>query len=129
MEFKINFELNDKKKLFEYWDDIIKNNIWSHGKYTELFEDKWSKFNDLYSLSFSSWSGAAEAVINYFKLSNETVLCPSNTFQATPMVSLNNGCKIKFVDCFCIAFTILGWQCPVLVTPIPLVKSIYLLLF
>ena len=37
MEFKINFELNDKKKLFEYWDDIIKNNIWSHGKYTELF--------------------------------------------------------------------------------------------
>lgn len=99
MKFKINFELNDKKKLFEYWDDIIQNNIWSHGKYTELFEDKWSKFNDLYSLSFSSWSGAAEAVINYFKLKDEIVLCPSNTFQATPMVSINNGCRIKFVDC------------------------------
>ena len=48
MKFKINFELNDKNKLFEYWDDIIKNNVWSHGKYTELFEEKWSKFNDLY---------------------------------------------------------------------------------
>jgi hypothetical protein len=24
MKFKINFDLNDKKKLFEYWDDIIK---------------------------------------------------------------------------------------------------------
>ena len=99
MKFKINFELNDKKKLFEYWDDIIKTNIWSHGKYTDLFEEKWSKFNDLYSLSFSSWSGAAEAVINYFKLKDEIVLCPSNTFQATPMVSINNGCRIKFVDC------------------------------
>tara|TARA_Y100000741_G_C18236035_1_gene551744 strand:+ start:255 stop:1217 length:963 start_codon:yes stop_codon:yes gene_type:complete len=99
MKFKINFELNDKKKLFEYWDDIIKTNIWSHGKYTDLFEEKWSKYNDLYSLSFSSWAGAAEAVLKYYKLENEIILCPSNTFQATPMVSMNNGCKIKFVDC------------------------------
>ena len=38
MKFKINFDLNDKKKLFDYWDDIIQNNVWSHGKYTELFE-------------------------------------------------------------------------------------------
>ena len=73
MKFKINFDLNDKKKLFEYWNDIIENNVWSHGKYTELFEEKWSKFNDLYSLSFSSWTGAAEAVLKYFKLEDEVI--------------------------------------------------------
>jgi hypothetical protein len=46
MKFKINFDLNDKKKLFDYWDDIIKNNVWSHGKYTEIFEEKWSVYNN-----------------------------------------------------------------------------------
>ncbi len=99
MKFKINFETKDKNKLFDYWNDIIENNVWSHGKYTKLFEEKWTKYNDLNSLTFSSWAGAAEAVIEYYKLKNEIILCPSNTFQATPMVSINNGCKIRFVDC------------------------------
>ena len=99
MKFKINFETKDKNKLFDYWNDIIENNVWSHGKYTKLFEEKWTKLNNLSSVTFSSWTGAAEAVIKYYKLENEIVLCPSNTFQATPMVSINNGCKLKFVDC------------------------------
>ncbi len=98
MKFKINFDTRDKKKLFEYWDDILTNNVWSAGKYSQLFEEKWSLYNNLPSVSFSSWTGAAEAVLKFFKLENEIVLCPSNTFQATPMVSINNGCKIKFVD-------------------------------
>ena len=108
MKFKINFDLNDKKKLFDYWDDIIKNNVWSHGKYTEIFEEKWSVYNNLDSVSFSSWAGAAEAVLKFYNLEGETILCPSNTFQATPMVTINNGSKIKFVDCnkddLCISF-------------------------
>ena len=99
MNFRINFEISDKKKLFKYWDDIIENNVWSAGKYTKIFEKKWSELNNLHSLSFSSWSGAAEAVIKYHKLENQLILCPSNTFQATPMVSINNGCTVKFVDC------------------------------
>ena len=108
MKFKINFDLDDKKKLFDYWDDIIKNNVWSHGKYTEIFEEKWSVYNNLDSVSFSSWAGAAEAVLKFYNLEGETILCPSNTFQATPMVTINNGSKIKFVDCnkddLCISF-------------------------
>jgi perosamine synthetase len=108
MKFKINFDLNDKKKLFNYWDDIIKNNVWSHGKYTEIFEEKWSIYNNLDSVSFSSWAGAAEAVLKFYNLEGETILCPSNTFQATPMVTINNGSKVKFVDCnkddLCISF-------------------------
>lgn len=99
MKFKINFDKRDKKNLYKYWDDILENNVWSHGKYTKLFEDKWSDYNNLSAVSFSSWTGAAEAVIKYFNLENQTILCPSNTFQATPMVSINNGCKVKFVDC------------------------------
>ena len=51
------------------------------------------------SISFSSWAGAAEATLKYFNLENETILCPSNTFQATPMVSKLNNIDVKFVDC------------------------------
>ena len=99
MEFKIGFDQKDKKRLFDYWDEIIKNNIWSEGKFTRNFEEKWTNYNELEAVSFSSWAGAAEAALKFFKIENEIILCPSNTFQATPMISKLNGNKIKFVDC------------------------------
>ena len=99
MKFKIAFDPNDKTKLFKYWDEIIENNIWSEGKYTKGFEEKWSTYNSLETVSFSSWSGAAEAALKFFKLENEIILCPSNTYQATPMLSKLNGANIKFIDC------------------------------
>ena len=85
--------------MFECWDEIIRNNVWSEGKFTREFEEKWSLHNSLNTVSFSSWAGAAEAVLKFFNLENKTVLCPSNTFQATPMVSKLNGSIIKFIDC------------------------------
>lgn len=108
IKFKIAFDKRGQKKLYNYFDQILKNNNWSHGKFTEYFEDKWSMYNNLYSVSFSSWTGAAEAILKYFKLENEMILCPSNTFQATPMITKLCGSKVKFVDCnkndLCISF-------------------------
>ncbi len=108
MKFKIGFEPEDKNKLFEYWNEILDNNIWSEGKFTKKLEESWSEHNSLSSISFSSWAGAAEATLKYFNLENETILCPSNTFQATPMVSKLNNINVKFVDCnkndLCISF-------------------------
>jgi perosamine synthetase len=49
--------------------------------------------------SFSSWSGAALAAMEFFKLKGKTVLCPSNTFMATPLSVLNAGAEVQFVDC------------------------------
>ena len=69
-----------------------------HGKYTDLFEEKWTKLNNLSSVTFQvglrSW-----CCNKILQIRKRNVLCPSNTFQATPMVSINNGCKLKFVDC------------------------------
>ena len=108
MDFKIGFEIEDKKKLFEYWNEILENNVWTEGKFTKKFEEDWSIYNSKKTISFSSWAGAAEAVIKYYNLKNQIILCPSNTFQATPMISKLNGAKIKFVDCnkndLCISF-------------------------
>ena len=39
IKFKINFDQKSKKKIYKYWDEIFKNNQWSHGKFTNLFEE------------------------------------------------------------------------------------------
>jgi dTDP-4-amino-4,6-dideoxygalactose transaminase len=99
MNFKIGFDKEDIKKLHEYWDKIIATQQWSEGKFTRMFEDKWSEYNQLHSVAFSSWSGAALAALEFFNVKDKIVLCPSNTFMATPLSVIKAGGKVEFVDC------------------------------
>ena len=69
MKFKIGFEPEDKKKVFNYWDDVFKSNIWSDGKYTKLLEEKWSLYNSLETLAFSvNYDSYMTYIISYFKV-------------------------------------------------------------
>ncbi len=108
MKFTIGFEREDKKKLYKYWDEIIENQQWSEGKFTETFEEKWSEYNQLHSVAFSTWSGAALSALEFFNVRGETVLCPSNTFMATPLSVIKAGGNVEFVDCnkndLCLSF-------------------------
>ena len=79
--------------------EIIDTQQWSEGKFTKLFEEKWSEHNQLSSVAFSSWAGAALAVLEFFNVSTRTVLCPSNTFMATPLSVIKAGGNVEFVDC------------------------------
>lgn len=99
MKFTIGFEKEDRKKLHQYWDRIIDTEQWSEGYFTEKFEEKWSEYNQAYAVSFSGWTGAALTALAYFNLQRKTVLCPSNTFMATPLSSVKSGCHVEFVDC------------------------------
>ncbi len=98
MNFSIGFDKRDLPKLHEAFDKIVASNKWTEGYYTELFENKWGQWNNLASVAFSSWSGAALAAMEFFKLIGKTVLCPSNTFMATPLAVLNAGAEVQFVD-------------------------------
>ena len=71
MKFTIGFEKEDAKKLHEYWDDIIENQQWSEGKFTGEFEEKWSEYNQLNSVSFSTWSGGCSSSIRVFQCKRE----------------------------------------------------------
>jgi len=108
MKFTIGFEREDAKKLHRHWDEIITNQQWSEGKFIKLFEEKWSAYNELPSVAFSSWGGAALAALEYFQIKNKIVLCPSNTFMATPLSVIKVGGKVEFVDCnkddLCLSF-------------------------
>lgn len=95
----MSFDKRDIPTLHEYWDQIIQSGKWTEGKFTQLFEEKWGAHNGLGSVAFSSWAGAAAAVMEYHSIKNSLVLVPSNTFMATPLSVLNAGGSIQFVDC------------------------------
>ena len=99
MKFKIGFDKRDKKIIIDYWNEVYDSQQWSEGPFTEKFEEKWSQYNSLESVSFSSWAGAALAALEYFNVRGKTVLCPSNTFMATPLSVIKAGGNIEFVDC------------------------------
>ncbi|MCI0449408.1 MAG: DegT/DnrJ/EryC1/StrS family aminotransferase [Chlorobi bacterium] len=98
MNFSIGFDKRDLPRVHEAFDKIVASNKWTEGYYTELFENKWSELNKLPSVAFSSWAGAALAAMEFYKLKGKTVLCPSNTFMATPLVTLQAGAEVQFVD-------------------------------
>ena len=99
MNFTIGFEKGDITKLHEHWDKIIVEQQWSEGRFTRMFEEKWSNYCELPSVSFSSWGGAALAALDFFEIKGKTVLCPSNTFMATPLSVIKAGGNVEFVDC------------------------------
>jgi dTDP-4-amino-4,6-dideoxygalactose transaminase len=99
MKFTIGFEKEDTKKLHEFWDAIITAQQWTEGKFTKTFEEKWAAYNQMPSVAFSSWGGAALTALEFFGLKGKTVLCPSNTFMATPWSAVKAGAKVEFVDC------------------------------
>lgn len=99
MKFTIGFEKEDAAKLHAYWDEIFASQQWTEAKFTKLFEGKWTAYNRLPSVAFSSWGGAALAALEFFKIRGKTVLCPSNTFMATPYSAIKAGARVEFVDC------------------------------
>ena len=108
---KLGFEKEDTKKLHKYWDEIIDKQQWSEGYFTQTFEEKWSEYNNLESVAFSSWGGAALAALEFFNIKEKTVLCPSNTFMATPLAAIKAGNRVEFVDCnkddLCLSYEVL----------------------
>jgi dTDP-4-amino-4,6-dideoxygalactose transaminase len=97
--FAIGFDRRDRKRLFELWDEVLESERWSEGAMVQRFESAWSAWNGLDAVAFNGWSGAALAALRWAGVRGETVLCPSNTFMATPLAALHAGARVEFVDC------------------------------
>jgi dTDP-4-amino-4,6-dideoxygalactose transaminase len=85
--------------LFELWADVLDSEQWSEGRMLDAFEQRWADWNGLPSVGLSSWAGGALAALEFAGVRGETVLCPSNTFMATPLAAINAGAAVEFVDC------------------------------
>jgi dTDP-4-amino-4,6-dideoxygalactose transaminase len=97
--FAIGFDERDRARLHRLWDEVLTSQRWTEGPMTDAFEAAWSGWNGLGSVAFSGWSGAALAALEFAGVRGETVLCPSNTFMATPLAVLGAGARVAFVDC------------------------------
>lgn len=97
--FKIGFDPRDIPRVMDAWRQIFDSQRWVEGAYTKLFEEKWAAWNGLPAVALSSWTGAAMACLDYFKIRGKTVLCPTNTFMATPLSVIRAGGRVVFGDC------------------------------
>jgi len=98
-QFAIGFDRRDRERLHELWDEVIDSERWTEGRLTSAFEAAWRGSNGLESVAFGSWAGGAMAALEFAGVRGETVLCPSNTFIATPLSILKAGARPEFVDC------------------------------
>jgi perosamine synthetase len=97
--FAIGFDPRDRARLHALIDEIIDSQRWSEGRLTERFEQAWEAHGGLRAVAMSSWTGGALAALDVAGVRGATVLCPSNTFMATPLAAIRAGAEVEFVDC------------------------------
>ena len=90
-QFGIGWDIRDRARLHELWDEVLSSGRWSEGPMTSRFESAWSEWNEAGAVATASWTGAAMAALTFARVRGETVLCPSNTFMATPLAAVNAG--------------------------------------
>ena len=97
--FAIGFDPRDRGRLHALIDEVIDSGHWSEGEMTSRFEAAWTAYNGAESMATNGWTGGALAALKFAQVQGETVLCPSNTFMATPLAAINAGASVQFVDC------------------------------
>ena len=97
--FQVAFDERDEEEIIDRWRSVLRSNRWSDGDCTREFEAAWSQMCDVESVAFNNWSGGALAVLDWIDVTGETVLCPSNTFLATPRSIEKAGGRVVFYDC------------------------------
>jgi dTDP-4-amino-4,6-dideoxygalactose transaminase len=97
--FAIGFDQRDRERLHTLIDEVLDSNRWSEADMTARFEAAWEAHNDAPAVAVSSWAGGALAALHFAEVGGATVLCPSNTFMATPLAAIRAGAEVQFVDC------------------------------
>jgi perosamine synthetase len=97
--FSIGFDERDRSRLHALIDDVLDSGQWSHGAMNRSFEEAWSAWNGAPAVALGSWAGGAIAALEYAGVRGKPVLCPSNTFMATPLAIMAAGGTPVFVDC------------------------------
>jgi perosamine synthetase len=97
--FAIGFDRRDRARLHALWDEVIDSEQWTEGAMIHRFEAAWAAWNGAGAVATASWAGGALAALEFADVRGEVVLCPSNTFMATPLAILAAGGRPVFVDC------------------------------
>lgn len=98
--FAIGFDERDRSRLHDLWDEVLSSQTWAEGVMIERFEAAWAARHGVGAVAFGSWTGGALAALRFAGVgAGDVVLCPSNTFMATPLSALHLGAEVRFLDC------------------------------
>ena len=97
--FAIGFDQRDRQRFHALIDEILDSNRWAEADMNARFEAAWEAWNEVPAVALGSWAGGALAALHFAGVAGETVLCPSNTFMATPLAAVRAGAEVQFVDC------------------------------
>ncbi|MGH2843319.1 MAG: DegT/DnrJ/EryC1/StrS family aminotransferase, partial [Solirubrobacteraceae bacterium] len=97
--FAIGWDPRDRARLHQLIDEVLDSNRWAEAGMNARFEQAWEAWNGIPALALSGWAGGALAALAFAGVQGETVLCPSNTFMATPFAAIRSGAQVRFVDC------------------------------
>ncbi len=98
--FAIGFDHRDRARLHALIDDVLDSNKWAEASMNARFEAAWEEWNELPAVALTSWTGGALSALHFAGVGHgDTVLCPSNTFMATPLAAIRAGAEVQFVDC------------------------------
>lgn len=97
--FAIGFDHRDRSRLHALIDQVLDSERWSEGEMVAGLERAWEEWNGVPAVALSGWAPGALAALDFAGVRGETVLCPSNTFMATPLAALHAGARVQFVDC------------------------------
>ncbi|MFL5822942.1 MAG: DegT/DnrJ/EryC1/StrS family aminotransferase [Solirubrobacteraceae bacterium] len=97
--FAIGFDHRDRARLHALIDEVLDSERWTEAEMVDRLEATWEAWNGAPAVAVSSWTGGALAALEFAGVRGETVLCPSNTFMATPLAALGAGARVEFVDC------------------------------
>jgi perosamine synthetase len=98
-QFKIGWDPRDRGRLHELWDQVLDSGRWSEAGMVDGLEQAWGAWSGAGAVATASWTGGALAALDWAGVRGEKVLCPSNTFMATPLATLHAGGEPVFVDC------------------------------
>src|ERR1700735_1809465 len=106
--FAIGFDHEDRARLHALIDEVLASARWAEGPMNAHFQQAGSELHGLPAVALNGWAGGALAALDFAGVKGATVLCPSNTFMATPMTAIRAGAEVQFVDCnrddLCVSF-------------------------
>ena len=86
------------QKDIKLLNEVIKSGWLAHGKYNEIFEDKFAKYiGTKYAISLNSCTSALELALWAYDIKGDVII-PSFTWVSTANVVKLSGCNPVFVD-------------------------------
>ena len=96
---KLPFEEKYRKVFYRHLDEVFDSNFWSEGKKVREFEEKFSEYVNIPSLTISNGGAGLLSIFEYLDVRNKDVIVPANTFWATAVAVKRAGGNVIYADC------------------------------